>query len=64
MDFYAFLDEPDEELGHKTLQPQSDYDTTLCISHNLYGICFCEKCKKKAKSPKKKWYILCKLFNK
>ena len=50
MDFYAFLDEPDEELGHKALQS--------------YGICFCEKCKKKAKSPKKKWYILCKLFNK
>jgi len=50
MDFYAFLDEPDEELGHKALQ--------------LYGICFCEECKKKSKKTPKKWPFLCKLFNK
>ena len=68
MDFYAFLDEPDEELGHKALQTykqsQSDCVATFWSRYNLYGICFCEECKKKSKKNQKKWYILCKLFNK
>ena len=64
MDFYAFLDEPDEQLGHNALQPQRDCVANLWSRYNLYGPCFCEECKKKSKKNEKKWYILCKLFNK
>lgn len=64
MDFYAFLDEPDEELGHKALQSKRVCVATLWNSYNLYGPCFCEECKKKSKKNPKKWAFLCKLFNK